>query len=74
MEQFLIESALEEGLGRREGLQEVVESKARFQSSQRPRIIHSAAQYGLKWRHHVEEQAEANVHDIVNGDDGLTRL
>ena len=70
---YPIEVALEEGLEYSKGLKEVVEATA-MARQQQPRIIHSAAQYGLKWRYHMKELAEAYTDEIVNGCDGLTGL
>ena len=72
---YPISIALEEGLQWGEGLQDIVKTTSRMAQSQQPtKIMHSTAQYGLKWRHCMKELAEANVDEIVNGYDNLTGL
>merc|ERR1712154_715157 len=56
--------ALEVGLEWDDGLKEVITATP----------IYTSAQYGLKWTNHMKEEAEANVDEIMNGHDSLTRL
>ena len=76
MKKYPIEIALDIDLPWDEGLRVVVEATAIQTQHQRlpTSILYSAAQYGLKWRYHMKELAEAYTDEIVNGCDGLTGL
>ena len=54
---YPFEVALEEGLCWIQGLQEVIKATATTRL-QHPKIIHSASQYGLKWRQYMKELAD----------------
>ena len=74
---YPIEVAFQNRLGWSEGLQQIVEASAIATAAtqhRHPRIINSAAQYGLKWRHHMKELAEVNGEEIMNGHDCSTGL
>jgi hypothetical protein len=65
-----IDVAIENGFCFDELIEEI-EAMAIVQN--RP-VIHTAAQYGLKWRSHMRELSESNVEEVVNGRDDLTGL
>ena len=73
---YPIEVAFQESLGWREGLKLIVEATVAAQRQKwcPSRILNSAAWYGLKWKNHMKELAEANVEEIMNGYDDLTGL
>ena len=70
---YPIEVAFQKGLDWSEGLQQIVETTA-VEEQQHPRIIYSAAKYGLEWRHYMKELAGANGEEIMNGYDSVTGL
>ena len=63
--------AVEEGLGRNEGMREVIESLAAKQ--QRP-VIYVAAQHGLQWNSNMKELVESNSEEVGYGFDNTTGL
>merc|ERR1712154_660602 len=68
-------AALESGLDWDDGLKDVLEATS-VAKQQHP-SIYTFAEYGLKWteeNHHMKEQVEANLDEIMNGHDSLTGL
>ena len=64
----------EEGLNWNEGLRQIVEATAVAQQCHPSESVYTAAKYGLKWRYHMKELAEANMNEMTNGHDKLTGL
>merc|ERR1712130_224335 len=72
LDRYPIVVAMEESLEWSEGLQQIVEATA-IALQQYP-SIYTAAQYGLKWTHHMNELAKTSSEEVMDGHDRLTGL
>ena len=73
LNRYPIEVALKEGLEWNRELQQIIEAMTVAQKQLTS--IYTAAQYGLKWTHHMKELAEKNTDELINvSDTSLTGL